>query len=263
MDEKEPGKFRIGPAHRQKPRRRQGKKQQDPRQREPPAEVLPSAGEHDPPEDHRSGKHHADEPLGQGGQRRSAVKEGEPPPGTPHPQEEPHEGQGQEKRQRHVCDVDVRRGEPQQRAPQHRPRRESRPGAPEPGAEERHETGAPQRPQGRHEAGGEFRFPQQLKGSGGEPVVQRGLLEIFDVVQPGSGPISRLPHLPGDLPVPPLVGLQQAVISQTPEVEHPQGQQKRPQARQKVALVRKPHRRDLPRSPQRPFPCRATAGPDR
>ena len=173
-------------------------------------------------EDHRSGQHDPDEALAQRRKRHSGVKKQIEPPVAGRVSEiEPSEGDGQEERERHIRDVEVRRGVEEQGSGQDQSGKKGAPDVSGAGCEEGRQENPADSQGGRPEAARPFVLPEDREGRGGQPVVQDGLLEILDVVQAGRDEIPRLKHFSRNFRVSPLVRLQQPVSPEGGEVENP------------------------------------------
>ena len=60
-------------------------------------------------------------------------------------------------------------------------------------------------------------FPKHLKRGGGGPVLERRLFEIFEIVQPGRGPVPGSHHFPGNFRITALVRANQLAVIQGAE----------------------------------------------
>ena len=230
-DEEKVEEVGVGAADRPEPRRREDEVKGYPQRWKYPRQVPPAPGEEQVQDGDPPGEHHADQPLGEGRQGHPRVEEEQPgAPAGPFPVREPHpvaeQRRREKERQRHVDDVEAGHAEPQQGTCQDQGGVPSGPDAARhPAGEEKHQEAPAQPEERRNQPRGELVLPQEGKGPRGQPVVQRGLLEVLDVVEPGGHEIPGLEHLARDLRVAPLVRVDQAVGAQVPEV-HEQHQQR-------------------------------------
>ena len=223
-NEEEVEEVGVGAADRPEPRHREREVEDDSQRGKDPRQVPPTPGEEQMQNGDPARQHHADQPLGEGRQGHPRIEEEQPgAPAGLSPVREPHpvaeQRRREKERQRHVDDVEAGHAEPQQGPRQDQGGVPSGPGAARhpPGEEEREE--APAQPaERRDQPRGELALPQEGKGPRGQPVVQHGLLEVLDVVEPGGHEVPGLEHLARDLRVAPLVRVDQAVGTQVPEV---------------------------------------------
>ena len=223
LNEEKAEKIGIIAADQIEPRHAHREKEDYPRQIERLIKKLPLLCEDNVKKDHRARQHHADKPLRQQRHRAGEIEKqiilfffldvrGV----------ERGEGEREEKRERHIRDIDRADREIEQRSRRHHPRDKAGDPPVNKGPEHPRRQRPRERAERRADTRGKFVLPEDMEAGGVHPIEKDGLFKIFYVVQHRRDVIAGFDHLARYLRVASLVGLHQRVRAERDYIQEDQ-----------------------------------------